>query len=207
MLTAVYRHVGFCCVWICDTVCHFLFFVVEECCVDSFDGCMELFLYASAATVPKDALKSNDLEASPQFKVKQHVIKSLCHYLAGCSTSSSNTSQSREKALKQRFVTHWAGRFAEASLLVLHCYKSGQEIVPDALAGVTLEYLAESVTFAVTYKLVKPHTQFLLFEVCFPALCYSPTDIELWTSDPNEFIRQRESFFDHSLRDSGKKNR
>ena len=53
-----------------------------------------------------------------------------------------------------------------------------------------LSFLSEAIQHSVSYKALKPHLSTLLFEVIFPLLCFNAEDNELWTSDPEEYIRR-----------------
>jgi hypothetical protein len=54
----------------------------------------------------------------------------------------------------------------------------------------SLTYMASCVEMSATYKTLKPHLDFVLFEVIFPTLCLSPEEAKLFTDDPVEFIRK-----------------
>ena len=53
-----------------------------------------------------------------------------------------------------------------------------------------ITYVGNSVEMSPTYKLIKPHMDFILFSVIMPTLCLSETDVELFENDPQEFIRK-----------------
>jgi hypothetical protein len=51
-------------------------------------------------------------------------------------------------------------------------------------------FLSESIQHSVTYKALKSVLQTLLFDVIFPLMCFNAEDNELWTTDPEEYIRR-----------------
>jgi hypothetical protein len=48
---------------------------------------------------------------------------------------------------------------------------------PDDVHRLSLAYVASCVEMSVTYKVLKPHMDFIIFSVIFPTLCLSPEDI------------------------------
>lgn len=53
-----------------------------------------------------------------------------------------------------------------------------------------LTYLHNCAEMSPTYKLMKPHLEFILFQAIFPTLCMTSEEIELFNDDPQEFIRK-----------------
>jgi importin-7 len=53
-----------------------------------------------------------------------------------------------------------------------------------------LTYLSNCAEMSPTYKVIKPHLNFVLFEVVFPTLCLTHEDARLFDDDPVEFIRK-----------------
>jgi hypothetical protein len=53
-----------------------------------------------------------------------------------------------------------------------------------------ITYLSHAVEMAPTYKAIKPHIDFILFQVIYPALMMPEEDIELFNNDPIEFVRK-----------------
>jgi hypothetical protein len=60
----------------------------------------------------------------------------------------------------------------------------------DRCAHLGLVYIESAVQLGATYKLLKPHVGSLLTDVVFPQLCLSDADVELFESDPLEFVRK-----------------
>lgn len=42
----------------------------------------------------------------------------------------------------------------------------------------------------VTYKMMKPQLELILFEMVFPLLCFNEQDAELWRDDVHEYVRK-----------------
>ncbi len=47
-----------------------------------------------------------------------------------------------------------------------------------------------SVSKSVTYQLLKPRLDVVLFEIIFPLMCFNDTDDRLWREDPHEYVRK-----------------
>lgn len=68
--------------------------------------------------------------------------------------------------------------------------RSQGKFVTDHVFRESLSYLVAAAEMSPTYKVIKPHLQFLITEVIFPCLCLSNEDLESFELDPNEFIRK-----------------
>lgn len=68
--------------------------------------------------------------------------------------------------------------------------KSEGAFVTENVHRMCITYVCNSVEMSPTYKILKPHIQFLLFGVIFPTLSLSEMDINLFEEDPTEFIRK-----------------
>lgn len=47
-----------------------------------------------------------------------------------------------------------------------------------------------SVSKSVTYQLLKPQLDVVLFEIIFPLMCFNDADDQLWREDPHEYVRK-----------------
>lgn len=77
----------------------------------------------------------------------------------------------------------------QPTINVLSMRASGRYIAEDTHRQ-CLVYLTNSVEMAPTYKVIKKQIDHILFEIVFPSLCVDPADVELFRTDPNEFIRK-----------------
>ncbi|OQR99928.1 hypothetical protein THRCLA_06328, partial [Thraustotheca clavata] len=76
--------------------------------------------------------------------------------------------------------------------------KNGQYCT-DRVIHLCLTYMNEAVKSSIAFKQLKPHLQFLLFEVVHPTLCLTQSDLQLWKEDPHEFVRKTNDFFEDYL--------
>jgi hypothetical protein len=68
--------------------------------------------------------------------------------------------------------------------------KASGSFVTNFVTQSCLAYVSAASEMSPTYKMIKPHMEFILFRVIFPCLCLSENDLELFTSDPIEFVRR-----------------
>ncbi|CAN0528446.1 unnamed protein product, partial [Ectocarpus sp. 8 AP-2014] len=68
--------------------------------------------------------------------------------------------------------------------------RSRGEYCTDRVVHACLVFVGPATELAHTYKLLKPHLDFLLFQAVFPELCLSKKDIETFDADPHEFIHK-----------------
>lgn len=68
--------------------------------------------------------------------------------------------------------------------------KSSGGYITDDLHRMCLSYMMCAVEMSPTFKVIKPHLDFVLFQAIFQTLCLSPEDIRLFTEDPVEFVRK-----------------
>eukprot|EP00584_Thalassiosira_punctigera_P008909 CAMPEP_0172545150 /NCGR_PEP_ID=MMETSP1067-20121228/15144_1 /TAXON_ID=265564 ORGANISM="Thalassiosira punctigera, Strain Tpunct2005C2" /NCGR_SAMPLE_ID=MMETSP1067 /ASSEMBLY_ACC=CAM_ASM_000444 /LENGTH=1077 /DNA_ID=CAMNT_0013331839 /DNA_START=115 /DNA_END=3348 /DNA_ORIENTATION=+ len=63
----------------------------------------------------------------------------------------------------------------------------------DRVVHLCLNFVDLAVELAPTYKLLKPHMDFLLYKVCFPAMCLTEEDVDEFENDPHEFVHKQNS--------------
>ncbi|CAM9092964.1 unnamed protein product [Pylaiella littoralis] len=64
------------------------------------------------------------------------------------------------------------------------------EYCTDRVVHACLMFVGPATELSYTYKLLKPHLDFVLFQAVFPALALSESDIETFELDPHEFIHK-----------------
>jgi hypothetical protein len=63
----------------------------------------------------------------------------------------------------------------------------------DRVVHLALTYVDLAVELSSTYRMLKPHLNFLLYDVCFPTMCLTPDDIDCFDNDPVEFVHKQNS--------------
>lgn len=69
-------------------------------------------------------------------------------------------------------------------------WKAAGKFLTEDVHRQCLTYLVGCAEMSPTYKVIKPHMNFLLFDVIFPTLCLTTEDAGTFDSDPHEFIRK-----------------
>jgi importin-7 len=90
-----------------------------------------------------------------------------------------------------QFATWWLQNFAPVLVREVVSGLGGEHrvIVSPRNVNIALSFLCEAVQHAVTFKVLKPHLEVLLFHVIFPLMCFNDERKELWETDPEEYIR------------------
>jgi hypothetical protein len=63
----------------------------------------------------------------------------------------------------------------------------------DRVVHLCLTFVDLAVELSSTYKLLKPHLDFILYQVCFPTMCLHEEDIACFENDPVEFVHKQNS--------------
>jgi hypothetical protein len=96
------------------------------------------------------------------------------------------------KAFAVYFSTHVAPQFLGPVCETLNLRPTGK-FCTDRVVHLSLTFVDLAVELASTYKLLKPHLEFLLFQVCFPTMCLTQEDVETFENDPVEFVQKQNS--------------
>jgi hypothetical protein len=94
------------------------------------------------------------------------------------------------QAFATYFAENCAPKLLEAKMHLLSLRAQNQFCTSKVLQ-LSLTYVTGSIEQIRTYRLIKPHLNFVLFQVVFPMLCLTETDLELWHTDPHEFVRRQ----------------
>ncbi|GMH72752.1 hypothetical protein TrST_g12124 [Triparma strigata] len=89
-----------------------------------------------------------------------------------------------------QFSTTVAPTFLEAVCGTL-ALRSQNEFCSDRVMMLCLSFLDTAIEQKATYKLLKPHLDFLLYNVCYNVLKLKQSDIEAFENDPHEYIARQ----------------
>ncbi|KAG7344305.1 Importin-beta N-terminal domain containing protein [Nitzschia inconspicua] len=128
--------------------------------------------------------------AWPWWKVKKWAVQIMSRLFSRYGIPSYAEDDAKEFAryFSQNVATQFLGPVCEA----LNLRPSGQ-FCTDRVVHLCLTYVDLAVELSSTYKLLKPHLDFLLYQVCFPTMCLTEEDIELFENDPHEFVHRQNS--------------
>mmetsp|Transcript_3899 Transcript_3899/g.4034 ORF Transcript_3899/g.4034 Transcript_3899/m.4034 type:complete len:868 (+) Transcript_3899:3-2606(+) len=131
-----------------------------------------------------------DLEARkvwPWWKLKKWAAKIISHFIQRYGNP--RYAGSDVEVFANYFKSHIASGLLGPVMNSLALKANGVYVSED-VHRFSLAYVASCVEMSVTYKVLKPHMDFILFSVIFPTLCLSLEDISLFSSDPVEFVRK-----------------
>jgi len=128
--------------------------------------------------------------AWPWWKVKKWAVQIMSRLFSRYGIPSYAEDDAKEFAryFSQNVATQFLGPVCET----LNLRPSGQ-FCTDRLVHLCLTYVDYAVELSSTYKLLKPHLDFLLYQVCFPTMCLTQEDIDIFENDPHEFVHRQNS--------------
>ena len=128
--------------------------------------------------------------AWPWWKVKKWASQIMTRLFSRYGIASYAEDEAKDFAAY--FSQNVAPQFLGPVCETLNLRASGQ-FCTDRVVHLCLTFVDLAVELAPTYKMLKPHLDFLLYQVCFPTICLSPEDIELFENDPHEFVHRQNS--------------
>ena len=146
---------------------------------------------ASEGLEPRNQPTSvEERNAWPWWKVKKWAVQIMSRLFSRYGIPSYAEADAKEFAryFSQNVATQFLGPVCET----LNLRPSGK-FCTDRVVHLCLTYVDLAVELSSTYKLLKPHLDFLLYQVCFPTICLTPEDIEIFENDPHEFVHRQNS--------------
>jgi len=128
--------------------------------------------------------------AWPWWKVKKWAVQIMSRLFSRYGMPSYADDDAKDFAtfFSQNVATQFLGPVCET----LNLRPSGQ-FCTDRVVHLCLTYVDLSVELAATYRLLKPHLEFLLYQVCFPTMCLTQEDVTVFQNDPHEFVHRQNS--------------
>ena len=139
----------------------------------------------------EDQPKTKDeRNAWPWWKVKKWAAQIMTRLFSRYGIP--NYAEKEIKEFATYFSTNVAPSFLGPICETLNLRPSGQ-FCTDRVVHLCLNFVDLAVELAPTYKLLKPHMDFLLYKVCFPAMCLTEEDVDEFENDPHEFVHKQNS--------------
>eukprot|EP00957_Ditylum_brightwellii_P057061 4324632-Ditylum_brightwellii.AAC.1 len=146
---------------------------------------------ASTGQEPRNQPTSvEERNAWPWWKVKKWSVQIMSRLFSRYGIPSYAEDEVKEFA--RHFSVNVAPQFLGPVCETLNLRPSGQ-FCTDRVVHLCLTFVDLAVELAPTYKLLKPHMDFLLYKVCFPTMCLTAEDIEQFENDPHEFVHKQNS--------------
>lgn len=137
-----------------------------------------------------------DREIWPWWKVKKWAAQIMVRLFSRYGVPSG--AEKECEAFARYFSTEAAPQILGPVFETLNLRPSGK-FCTDRVVHLCLSFVDLAVEPSTTYKLMKLHMDFILYKVCFPIICLSQDDIELFDNDPHEFIHMRNSPFNEFI--------
>jgi hypothetical protein len=126
----------------------------------------------------------------PWWKVKKWAAQIMSRFFSRYGIASYAEDEAKEFA--NFFSQNVAPQFLGPVCDTLNLRPTGQ-FCTDRVVHLCLTFVDLAIELAPTYKMLKPHMDFLLYQVCFPTICLTSDDIDLFENDPHEFVHRQNS--------------
>lgn len=123
----------------------------------------------------------------PWWKLKKWVGRILNHFIQRYGNP--KYANETNKTFSEFFKSTLSVRILPCLFVNLH-WKTQHKYVADHVVRSSLSFLSSAAEMAPSYKAMKPQLSFLLLDVIFPCLCITHEDIEIFQSDPQEYVRR-----------------
>mmetsp|Transcript_6423 Transcript_6423/g.12103 ORF Transcript_6423/g.12103 Transcript_6423/m.12103 type:complete len:1045 (-) Transcript_6423:2118-5252(-) len=126
----------------------------------------------------------------PWWKVKKWAAQIMARLFSRYGIASYAEDEAKDFA--NFFSQNVAPQFLGPVCDTLNLRPTGQ-FCTDRVVHLCLTFVDLAIELAPTYKMLKPHMDFLLYQVCFPTVCLTSDDIDLFENDPHEFVHRQNS--------------
>eukprot|EP01039_Chlorochromonas_danica_P004922 gene4922-5403_t len=123
----------------------------------------------------------------PWWKLKKWAARIMTHFIQRYGNP--RYAPEPTKAFSEYFRSHIAVALMMPAFHNLEWLVKGYYLT-EHVHRACISYLANCAEMSPTYKVLKPHLEFLLFHVIFPTLCVTVEDVRLFDEDPVEFVRK-----------------
>lgn len=127
----------------------------------------------------------------PWWKVKKWSVQIMSRLFSRYGIPS-YADDDEAKSFALHFSQTVAPQFLGPVCETLNLRPTGQ-FCTDRVVHLCLTFVDLAVELSSTYKLLKPHLDFLLYQVCFPTMCLTPEDISVFENDPVEYVHKASS--------------
>ncbi|KAF4669519.1 hypothetical protein FOL46_001342 [Perkinsus olseni] len=162
---------------------------------------MELFLKCSTMlSVPANKLPADhdQRQQVPLAKLQKWTMRNIHRFIGRFGNPrlvAAHETDQNVAVVMTNFAQWWLDTFGagmtQQMIELLQRRATQGAFVSDQVLYQVFGFIAEAAQHAITYKVIKPHLQFLVHDVVLPVLSFSQEDQQLWESDPDEFIRRQ----------------
>ncbi|EER18360.1 hypothetical protein Pmar_PMAR005270 [Perkinsus marinus ATCC 50983] len=162
---------------------------------------MELFLKCSTMlSVPTSKLPADhdQRQQIPLAKLQKWTMRNIHRFIGRFGNPrlvAAHEADQNVAVVMTNFAQWWLDTFGpgmtQQMIELLQKRVTQGAFVSDQVLYQVFGFIAEAAQHSITYKVIKPHLQFLVHDVVLPVLSFSHEDQQLWEADPDEFIRRQ----------------
>lgn len=123
----------------------------------------------------------------PWWRAKKWASRNMTHFIARYGNPKAAASEN------EQFAIYFRNNTAPTLLgPVMNCLatQARGEFITEVVHRQCLGFMQSAMEMSPTYKLIKGHMDFVLFQMILPTLALSESDVEVFNTDPVEFVRK-----------------
>ncbi|KAI9820323.1 MAG: hypothetical protein M1827_005945 [Pycnora praestabilis] len=163
-------------------------------------GWCTLFLNVISKEPPEDSLPEDfdERETNHWWKAKKWAYANLNRLFVRYGNPSTLQKNNGEDytAFSKSFITNFAPEILKGYLLQIEKWVQKTTWLSKACLSQTLSFLDECIKPKSMWNHLKPHMENLVSHLLFPVLCQSDEDIELFETDPPEYLHRKLNFYE-----------
>lgn len=151
--------------------------------------------------LPEDVLKlsEEDREINPWVKCKKWAFANLYRLFYRYAAPRKIGSNSNEYSeFSQIFITTYVPGILKVYFEQIEVWVQKKIWLGNASIYNILAFLEECIGYKETWVLLKPHTDIIISHVVFPLLCTTENDLEIFETDPAEYIHKHIDVYEES---------
>ncbi|KDB24195.1 hypothetical protein H109_03932 [Trichophyton interdigitale MR816] len=165
-------------------------------------GWCTLFLRVIGKVPPANSMQddTDEREQSHWWKCKKWSYANLNRLFIryGNPSAISKSSGTEYIEFAKTFITTFAPEILNGYLQEIDKWVSKGQWLSRPSLSYTLIYLQECIKPKVTWEILKPHMDNLLAHFIFPILCLSDEDIEMFETDPSEYLHRKLNVYEEA---------
>lgn len=155
-----------------------------------------LLMQILQAPIPSEDLKAKDsddsftLDKTLFWKMKKWTYRAQNRIASryGCVEEAKSLGK-EETAFSKVYSENFSEAVMNVNLSVIQASMNGEAPLTDKTCNLLTEYLTVCVKGKKTWKSIRPHIQLIISHFLFPKICFTESDEELWSDDPQEFLK------------------
>ncbi|CAZ80144.1 unnamed protein product [Tuber melanosporum] len=159
-----------------------------------------LFLKVVGKQAPPESMPDDleEREIHPWWKAKKWAYSNLNRLFVryGNPTSLAAANSGDYEKFSKHFIHHFAPEILKVYLQQVELWVSKQAWLSKICLSSTIAFLDECIKPSATWKHLNPHIGNLISHVLFPLLCQSDGDLEMFESDPAEYLTRKINFYE-----------